>query len=84
MDLPAIPSPQRLRLVWMILLTGCVLLGGNLVRLQVFKASELLTYAKQQQTTYLRPFTPRRPVIDRTGNAIAIDEQVYTIFAHPR
>ena len=84
MDLPAIPSPQRLRLVWMILLTGCVLLGGNLVWLQVFKASELLTYAKQQQTTYLRPFTPRRPVIDRTGNAIAIDEQVYTIFAHPR
>jgi cell division protein FtsI (penicillin-binding protein 3) len=80
----ALPTPQRLRLVWIILLSGCLLLGLNLVRIQVFKASELLTRAKQQQTTYLRPFTPRRPVVDRTGNAIAIDEQVYTIFAHPR
>jgi cell division protein FtsI (penicillin-binding protein 3) len=80
----AIPTPQRLRLVWIILLSGCVLLGINLIWLQVFRSTELLTRAKQQQTTYLRPFTPRRPVVDRLGNAVAIDEQVYTIFAHPK
>jgi cell division protein FtsI (penicillin-binding protein 3) len=78
------PSLQRLRLVWMILLGGCTLLGLNLLRLQVLQASDLLTRAKQQQTTLLKPFSPRRPVVDRNGNAIAIDEQVYTIFVHPR
>jgi cell division protein FtsI (penicillin-binding protein 3) len=78
------PSLQRLRLVWMILLGGCTLLGLNLLRLQVLQASDLLTRAKQQQTTLLKPFSPRRPVVDRNGNAIAIDEQVYTVFVHPR
>ena len=82
--LAANPTPQRLRLVWIILLVACGGLGLNLLRLQVWKAPELLARAKQQQTTYLRPFTPRRTVIDRNGNAIALDEQVYTIFAHPR
>lgn len=78
------PSMQRLRLVWIILLGGCTLLGLNLLRLQVLQASDLLTRAKQQQTTLLKPFSPRRPVVDRNGNAIAIDEQVYTVFVHPR
>jgi cell division protein FtsI (penicillin-binding protein 3) len=78
------PSLQRLRIVWMILLGGCTLLGFNLLRLQVLQASDLLTRAKQQQTTLLKPFSPRRPVVDRNGNAIAIDEQVYTVFVHPR
>ncbi len=78
------PSMQRLRLVWLVLLGGCTLLGLNLLRLQVLQASDLLTRAKQQQTTLLKPFSPRRPVVDRNGNAIAIDEQVYTVFVHPR
>lgn len=78
------PSLERLRLVWMILLGACTLLGFNLIRLQILQASDLLTRAKQQQTTLLKPFTPRRPVVDRNGNAIAIDEQVYTVFVHPR
>ncbi len=78
------PSLFRLRLVWMVLLGGCTLLGLNLLRLQVLQASDLLTRAKQQQTTLLKPFSPRRPVVDRNGNAIAIDEQVYTVFVHPR
>jgi cell division protein FtsI (penicillin-binding protein 3) len=78
------PSLGRLRLVWMILLGGCTLLGLNLLRLQVLQASDLLARAKQQQTTLLKPFSPRRPVVDRNGNAIAIDEQVYTVFVHPR
>jgi cell division protein FtsI (penicillin-binding protein 3) len=79
-----IPTMPRLRLVWMVLLVICGLLCINLVRIQVFQSADLLTRAKQQQTTLLKPFTPRRPVVDRNGNAIAIDEQVYTVFVHPR
>ncbi len=32
----------------------------------------------------LRPFMPRRPVIDRSNNVLAIDRPVYTVFAHPK
>ncbi len=87
-QIPALPNAKptlsRLRFVWIVLLVGCGLLGINLLRLQVFQAADLVTRAKQQQTTLLKPFTPRRPVVDRNGNAIAMDEQVYTVFVHPR
>jgi cell division protein FtsI (penicillin-binding protein 3) len=78
------PSTARLRLVWLVLLGGCTILGLNLLRLQIFKSGELVTRAKQQQTTYLKPFTPRRTVVDRNHNVVAIDQPVYTIFAHPK
>jgi cell division protein FtsI (penicillin-binding protein 3) len=85
-----LPKPQanltqkRLVLVWLILVTGCLLLGLNLLRLQVFQVSDLARRAKQQQTTYLRPFVPRRPIVDRTGNVLAIDRPANILYAHPR
>ncbi|MEB3291980.1 MAG: penicillin-binding protein 2 [Synechococcales bacterium] len=78
------PSVVRLRLVLLVLLGSCILLAINLLRLQFFKAGDLVTRAKQQQTTYLKPFVPRRTVVDRNQNVVAIDQPVYTIFAHPR
>lgn len=78
------PSVGRLRLVWGVLLLGVGLLSCNLVRLQVFQAADLVERAKQQQTTYLKPFAPRRPIVDRNGNVVAIDQPSITLYAHPR
>jgi cell division protein FtsI (penicillin-binding protein 3) len=77
------PSARRLFIVWAILVGATGLLALNLIRLQVFQAPKLLEQARSQQTTFLRPFVPRRPISDRNGNTLAIDRPVYTLYAHP-
>ncbi|MEP0917823.1 penicillin-binding protein 2 [Leptolyngbya sp. DQ-M1] len=77
------PSVRRLFLVWAILVGATGLLSLNLVRLQVYQSPKLLKEARAQQTTFLRPFIPRRPITDRNGNVLAIDRPVYTLYAHP-
>jgi cell division protein FtsI (penicillin-binding protein 3) len=74
----------RLVSIWALLLAGCTLLGANLFRLQVFQTAMLVRRAKQQQTEYLRPFVPRRSIVDRNGNVVAIDRPVYELYVHPR
>ncbi|KAM3093616.1 peptidoglycan D,D-transpeptidase FtsI family protein [Phormidesmis sp. 146-12] len=73
----------RLVIVWGVLVVSSLLLMLNLVRLQVVQAPRLLKQARAQQTSYLRPFIPRRPIVDRNGSILAIDRPVYTLFAHP-
>lgn len=77
------PTTRRLFYVWAILIGATVLLALNLLRLQVMDAPKLLKDAKAQQTTWLRPFVPRRPIMDHAGNFLAIDRPVYTLYAHP-
>ena len=77
------PSYRRLFIVWAVLIGAMVLLCLNLVRLQVVQAPELLKQARSQQTIFLRPFIPRRPIVDRAGSVLAIDHPVYTLYAHP-
>jgi cell division protein FtsI (penicillin-binding protein 3) len=84
--LPTAPikvSRFRLILVWGILLLAGLWLALNLYRLQVLEASVLQERAQQQQTILMRPFVPRRPIVDRTGNMLAIDRPAYTLYAHP-
>ncbi len=84
MSIPQAKSTYRhLVVVWAILVGGAVLLMLNLVRLQVVQAPDLLKQARAQQMSYLRPFVPRRPIVDRNGNMLAIDHPVYTLYAHP-
>ncbi|QZZ19411.1 penicillin-binding protein 2 [Leptothermofonsia sichuanensis E412] len=78
------PSSFRLFLVWGVLLASAGGLTLNLFRLQVVQAPELQKRAQEQQMVYLRPFVPRRQVIDRTGTVLALDRPVYTLFAHPK
>lgn len=74
----------RLLLVWAALVVGCGLLLLNLVRLQIVQAKQLQARAQEQQMLYMRPFIPRRQIIDRTGTVLALDRPVYTLFAHPK
>ncbi|MGB7444010.1 MAG: penicillin-binding protein 2 [Coleofasciculaceae cyanobacterium] len=75
---------SRLLIVWGILITGSMGLLLNLYRLQVVLSPELEEKARQQQMGYLRPFVPRRPIVDRNGNVLAVDQRVYTLYAHPK
>ncbi|PSB32778.1 peptidoglycan D,D-transpeptidase FtsI family protein [Chlorogloea sp. CCALA 695] len=74
----------RLWLIWGFLVAVAMGLGVQLFRLQVLHGAELSSKAKKQQVISLRPFIPRRPVIDRVNNVLAIDRPVYTLYAHPK
>lgn len=78
------PSTFRLLLVWSVLIAGAGLLALNLFQLQVKQAPALQELARQQQMIFLRPFVPRRQIIDRTGTVVAIDRPIYSLFAHPK
>ncbi|WP_228061650.1 peptidoglycan D,D-transpeptidase FtsI family protein [[Phormidium] sp. LEGE 05292] len=78
------PKEIRLVLVWIILLLGGLGLCWNLFRLQVTRRPFLERYAKQQQEITLRPFVPRRTIVDRNNNVLAVDRPVYTLYAHPK
>lgn len=74
----------RLLLVWSVLLGAAIALGVNLYQLQILKGSVLLNKARKQQMTTLRPFIPRRQIVDSQNNVLAVDRPVYTLYAHPK
>ncbi|MFP4296411.1 MAG: peptidoglycan D,D-transpeptidase FtsI family protein [Spirulinaceae cyanobacterium] len=74
----------RLVLVWALLTVSALGLGWNLYHLQIVDSPDLVKKARQQQMVYMRPFVPRRPIVDRTGNVLATDHLVYTLYAHPK
>jgi len=77
-------SPVRLLLVWALLIFATLGLGFNLYRLQIANSSVLLKKARQQQMVSLRPFVPRRSIVDRNGNFLATDQPSYKLYAHPK
>lgn len=77
-------SPRsRLLIVWLLLMAGTLALMVNLLRLQVFDGKMLQARAKAQQTVLMSAAVPRRSIIDREGNVLAIDKPIYTLYAHP-
>lgn len=84
------PQPQastlsrpRLLMVWGILMLGMVGLIFNLFRLQILQGDVLHSRARGQQTIALNASIPRRAIIDRNGDVLAIDKPVYTLYVHP-
>ncbi|MCC5667874.1 penicillin-binding protein 2 [Nostoc sp. CHAB 5784] len=71
-------------IVWGILMAAGLGLGVKLYNLQIVKGPKLTEQARNQQMVNLRPFMPRRPVVDRNSNLLAIDRPVYTLYAHPK
>ncbi|HLO86131.1 MAG TPA: penicillin-binding transpeptidase domain-containing protein, partial [Nostocaceae cyanobacterium] len=75
---------SRLWTVWGLLMAAGVGLGLNLYNLQIVQGPKLTEKARNQQMVNLRPYMPRRPMVDRNGNVVAIDRPVYTVYAHPK
>lgn len=75
---------SRLLVVWGVLIAAGVGLAFNLYQLQIVRGTKLTEKARNQQMVNVRPFMPRRPVIDRNNNLLAIDRPVFTLYAHPK
>lgn len=79
------PSPKRrLFMVWGLLIAACFGLGINLYRLQIIDGAELTEKARSQRMFSMRPFIPRRQIIDRNKRVVAIDLPIYTLYVHPK
>ena len=76
--------PNRLWIVFLILCTGLAGLVGRMAWLQLVQAPVLEEQARQLQTQRTRPLGQRRPIVDRTGRLVAIDEKRFRLWAHPR
>jgi cell division protein FtsI (penicillin-binding protein 3) len=64
-------------------MAGSLVLGANVYKLQVIKGKDLTERARYQQQVVKKRLVPRRPIIDRQGNILAIDRPVYTLQANP-
>ncbi len=78
-------SPRfRLVTVWAFMVLVMFGLSARVARLQLVVGDELKAQAQQQrQNSPQVPRASRRPIIDRQGNLLAVDQVVYTIYAHP-
>jgi cell division protein FtsI (penicillin-binding protein 3) len=62
-------------------------LGGLALRLawvQLVQGPELLDRARAVQTQTITPLGRRRTIVDRQGSLVALDEERFTLWAHPR
>lgn len=79
-------QPPSRRLLWVYGLL-CLALGGlglRLVWLQVVQGEALKEKAREIQTQAIKPLGKRRMIVDRAGRMVAIDEERFTLWAHPR
>ena len=82
---PVSHSPKnRLFLIWGVLIAVCFGLGINLYRLQIVDGAKLTKKARNQQMFSMRPFIPRRQIVDRNKRVLAIDLPVYSLHVHPK
>ena len=82
---PLEPVPVgRMRWVFALLCLGLFGLMGRMAWLQLFQAQALEARARSVQTQRTQPLGIRRPIVDRTGRSIALDEERYRLWLHPR
>jgi cell division protein FtsI (penicillin-binding protein 3) len=76
----------KLRLTGILVALGLGALGLliRLVWLQVVDTANLTQKAQSQQDLIMRPIVPRRTIVDRSNNQVAIDRPSYTIYARPK
>ena len=76
--------PRRLLAVYLILCTGLIGLAARLAWVQVVDGPRLQSKARAVQTHAITPIGKRRTIVDRTGRLVALDEERFTLWAHPR
>ncbi|PSB44469.1 peptidoglycan D,D-transpeptidase FtsI family protein, partial [Chamaesiphon polymorphus] len=69
--------------VWSAWGLATLVLLARLVWLQIIEAPKLQEKAKEQQQVTMRSVVPRRTIVDRSNDRVAIDRLSYTVFAHP-
>ncbi|MFM1812551.1 MAG: hypothetical protein RLZZ336_1489 [Cyanobacteriota bacterium] len=74
----------RLMAVYAILAAGLLGLGLRLAWLQIVERGTLQARARAIQTQSIAPIGKRRTIVDRNGRLVALDEQRFTLWAHPR
>ena len=62
---------------------GALGLMLRLIWLQAIEAPRLQAIARSRQSITVTPFVPRRTIVDRANNQVAIDRPSYSIYAHP-
>ncbi|MBM5783571.1 MAG: penicillin-binding protein 2 [Cyanobacteria bacterium K_DeepCast_35m_m1_288] len=80
-------SPVPTGRLWAVYLLMAAGLGGLALRLawvQVVQGPELLDRARAVQTQTITPLGRRRTIVDRQGSLVALDEERFTLWAHPR
>ncbi|MFN3927615.1 MAG: peptidoglycan D,D-transpeptidase FtsI family protein [Pseudanabaenaceae cyanobacterium] len=73
----------RLLAVWVFMCLCALGLIARFVFLQIYQAEDLISRARQQQVKRIHTFAPRRSITDRHGMVLAVDQAVYTVYAHP-
>jgi len=82
-DFQPVPA-GRLMLVYLLLVGGLAGLGLRLAWLQVKEGDRLQARARAIQTQQVKPIGKRRQIVDRQGKLVALDEEHFTLWAHPR
>ncbi|MEA5509026.1 penicillin-binding protein 2 [Crocosphaera sp. UHCC 0190] len=78
------PLPKfRLLMVWGVLVAGMLGLSWKIYQLQIVQSPELKEKARSQQTVNIRPYIPRRSIIDSENNILATDRLEYILYVHP-
>ena len=82
--IPLEPVPAaRMRWVFTLLCLGLIGLMGRMAWLQVMQSSALEARARSVQTQRTDPLGTRRPIVDRAGRLVALDEERFRLWAHP-
>jgi cell division protein FtsI (penicillin-binding protein 3) len=76
--------PARLWVVFAVLAAGLSGLALRLAWVQLIQGPELLQRARAVQTQTIAPIGTRRTIVDRQGRLVALDEERFTLWAHPR
>lgn len=75
---------SRLFMVWAVLVIAALGLAVNLYNLQIVRGPKLAQRARNQQMVNLRLFMPRRQVVDRNMDVLAMDKPAYAMYVHPK
>jgi cell division protein FtsI (penicillin-binding protein 3) len=75
---------RRLLAVYLLMAAGLTGLAARLAWVQVVDGPRLQAKARQVQTHAITPIGRRRTIVDRSGRLVALDEERFTLWAHPR
>jgi cell division protein FtsI (penicillin-binding protein 3) len=82
-DLQPVPA-ARLLAVYLVLAAGLTGLAVRLAWVQIVQGPKLEARARAIQTQKITPIGKRRTIVDREGRLVALDEERFLLWAHPR